>query len=68
MEEFITTVIVLAFNCALDVRDMVTRQSQVATYVEVDKNTTTGEVRLLAHDHLHSAQKGRLTGKRSRGA
>ena len=63
MEELLTTVILVSFNFALDVRDIVTRQTKVPAYYEVEKSNNLTEVRPLPHHHLHSIQRGHLTEK-----
>ena len=63
MEELLTTVILVSFNFALDVRDIVTRQTKVPAYYEVEKSNNLTEVRPLPHHHLHSIQRDHLTEK-----
>jgi hypothetical protein len=50
VEELLTTVILVCFNFALDVRDTVTHPTQASAYYEVDKsnNTTKGRARTSA--------------------
>jgi hypothetical protein len=64
VEQLITTVVLVCFNFALDVRDTVTHQTQVPAYYEVEESNKIPEVRPIPHHHLDSIQKGHLIGKR----
>ena len=64
MEEFITTVILVAFNFGLDVRDTFTRHTGTPTYYEVEKSDNVPQARSVSHYQVHSkGGKGRA-GKR----
>jgi hypothetical protein len=63
VEELLTTVILVSFNFALDVRDIVTHQTKVPAYYEVENSNHIAEVRPLPHHHLHNIQRGHLTEK-----
>jgi hypothetical protein len=47
VEELITTVILACFNVALDVKDIITHETQVPAYYEVEKSNNITEVKAL---------------------
>ena len=64
MKEFITTVILVAFNFGLDVRDTFTHHTETSTYYEVEKSDNVTQARSVLHYQVHSkGGKGRA-GKR----
>lgn len=64
MEELITTVIVLSFNFALDVRDTLGHQSRTAAYYEIEQSDSTAEVGSLSQYHVQNKGGTRTTAKR----
>ena len=58
VEEFLTTVIVVCFNFALDVKDTFTHRTRVPAYYEEEKSNNITEVKRLPYHHLHSIQRG----------
>ena len=56
MEEFLTTVVLVCFNFALDVKDTVTHETRVPAYYEVEKSDNITEARRLPYNHLHNIQ------------
>ena len=62
MEELLTTVLLLSFNFALDIRDGLTHQTNAAAYYEVENSNNVTEV--TPHLRSNSIHKGHLTEKR----
>lgn len=64
MEELITTVIILSFNFALDVRNTFSHQTGTPAYYEVKKSDNVAEARSSFHYLVHSRGKRDLADKR----